>query len=214
MNEKILFIPDVHLTSTAPISRKETNVEYIQVQYDKLKFCYDYCVKNGINTIIYEGDIFNNSTSLEFSQLSDFISLVSSYKDKISSYSIVGNHDLYYRNMESNKTLLHLLFSAETIKPLTQLEFDTFRIIGVDYNKPIPAIENNDKYNICVAHCFYENDFFGGTGDTNLTEKQATLLGYDAYVLGHDHTYYPTIDTGEYRVVRPRFFNEGNIKNM
>lgn len=89
MNEKVLFIPDVHLTSSAPISRKETNAEYIQVQYDKLKFCYDYCIKNEINTIIYEGDIFNNSTSLEFSQLSDIVNLISSYKDRIQSYSIV-----------------------------------------------------------------------------------------------------------------------------
>lgn len=212
MNEKVLFVSDVHLTSTSPISRKETDSEYIQIQYDKLKFCYDYCVSNDIKTLIFEGDIFNNSTSLDFGQLSDIIDLITSYESNVTSYTIVGNHDLYYRNTMSNRTLLHFMFSAKILLPLTKLEFDSFRIVGVDYNNPIPKIQDKEKYNICVAHCFYENSFFGGEGVTNLTFNQATKLGYDAYVLGHDHTYYQPLHEKTFSVYRSGSLLRGTSK--
>lgn len=89
MNEKILFVSDVHLTSNSPISRKESDAEYIQTQYNKLKFCYDYCISNDIKTLVFEGDIFNNSTSLDFSQLSDIINLITSYDSNVTSYTII-----------------------------------------------------------------------------------------------------------------------------
>lgn len=209
---KVLFVSDVHLTSTSPISRKETNQEYIETQYKKLEFCYKYCIKNKIGFLIYEGDFFNSSTSLEFSQLSDIINLISSYKDEVKSYSIVGNHDLYYRNIDSNKTLLNLMFSTGLLIHLTNLDFDTFTITGVDYNKPIPKLENLDKYNICVAHCFYENSFFGGEGVTNLTFNQASKLGYNAYVLGHDHTYYQPLHEKNFSVYRSGSLLRGTSK--
>lgn len=212
MSEKFMFISDVHLTSKAPASRKETDEEYKQVQYNKLKCCYDYCNNNGINTVIFEGDIFNNSTELDSDQLNQIILLINSYEN-ITSYTIIGNHDLYYRNESSDKMLLKTLLYSGTLKHLYKLETENTSIIGVDYAKPIPAITNTNKYNICVAHCFYDNEMFGKESEnTNISYNKASLLGYNAYVLGHDHSYYKPIQESNFLVLRTGSLLRGTSK--
>lgn len=211
---KIMFIPDVHLTSRSPASRKEDDFEYRKVQYNKLKWCYDYCLSNNINTIIFEGDLFNNSTELDREQLNEIIQLINSYKEQnIISYTIIGNHDLYYRAEDSNKMLLKTLLYSHTVEHLGKLVLDNCIISGFDYTKPISAVISHDKYNICVGHLFYENMMFGNElENTNLTKEKATLLGYDAYVLGHDHSYYPPVIENTYKVFRHGSLLRGTSK--
>ena len=51
---------------------------------------------------------------------------------------------------------------------------------------------------ICVAHCFYEDNF---AQEHNLHIKDILELGYDYYILGHDHTPYELISDINYKVI-------------
>lgn len=212
----VMFIGDLHISDKAPRSRKEEDEQYRQLILDKLGFCYDYCsVKvNNVKYVIILGDVFNSSINIYPPYLTQVYKLLQKFKDSgIKVYSIIGNHDMYYQNdSEFDKTTLYQAFSLGLIEHLDTLQLHDTIITGVDYGKPIPKIKEPINKNILVGHCFYENSLFTGNDNTNLTDEQCKELGYNVYVLGHDHTYYPTIDTGEYRVVRPGSLMRGTSK--
>lgn len=212
----VMFIGDLHISDKAPRSRKEEDEQYRQLILDKLNFCYEYCsIKvNDVKYVIILGDVFNSSINIYPPYLTQVYKVFQKFKDLgIKVYSIIGNHDMYYQNeSEFDKTTLYQAFSLGLIEHLDTLQIHDTIITGVDYGKPIPKIKEPINKNILVGHCFYENTLFTGNDNTNLTDEQCKELGYKVYVLGHDHTYYPTIDTGEYRIVRPGSLIRGTSK--
>lgn len=212
---KVMFIGDLHISDKAPRSRKEEDEQYRQLILDKLSFCWNYCIINDIEYVIILGDVFNSSINIYPPYLTQVYKLFQKFKDaNIKVYSIIGNHDMYYQNdSEFDKTTLYQAFSLDLINHLDKIDLPYgTRIVGLDYGKSPEKIEYNSQYNILVGHCFYENSLFTGNDNTNLTDEQCKELGYKTYVLGHDHTYYPTIDTGDYKVVRPGSLLRGTSK--
>lgn len=222
---KIMFIGDPHIQNNTPSSRKEEYSEYRQLILDKLNWCAEYCRSNDIKTIIYLGDIYNYSTDLSTPYLNKCFELFNEINNMgIKQYSIIGNHDTYYNNDKSfDNTLLNLTFTSGLIKHLDTLNIDDVHIVGVDFNKPIPTVKFQPNicaplfpYKICVAHCFYDNEFYGGTGDENITPQQGFEYGYNAYVLGHDHKLYDMLDMKSeescYSVIRPGSLMRGSSK--
>ena len=63
---------------------------------------------------------------------------------------------------------------------------------------------------ICVAHCFYEDNF---AQDHNLHIKDILELGYDYYVLGHDHTPYEDTKVGDSIIYRPGSLTRGTAND-
>lgn len=213
---KIMFIGDVHLNNKAPASRKEEPEEYRDLILSKLDYCFNYSVGHDIQNVIIEGDIFNSSKDTDPSYVNKFYSLLKSYSDKINIYSIIGNHDLYYNNYNDfNKTTLFQCFITGMLKPLDEIHIGPVTVKGIDYSKDFVAVSNlkqKGDYNIMVAHCFYENERFGGTGNDNLTDEKCNNLGYTAYVLGHDHTPYDKVVKKDYVVIRTGALMRGTSK--
>lgn len=118
----------------------------------------------------------------------------------------------YSQDLEFNKTTLYQCFITGMLNHLTDLMLDGVHITGVDYNKDFKQEKTYCRYSICVAHSFYENEQFGGIGNANLTDKKCIDLGYNAYVLGHDHVPYATIETNNYKVIRPGSLTRGTSK--
>jgi hypothetical protein len=132
-------------------------------------------------------------------------------------YTIVGNHDMYYRNDNSyNMTALDSLLKTG-VQHLSDLSLDNIRLIGVDYEKDYPVLEDSNTYNIIVAHAFYEDFLFGGTGNANLTHDAIEKLGkYNAVVLGHDHSAYDILQlNNKYntKIIRPGSLMRGTSHN-
>ena len=121
-----------------------------------------------------------------------------------------------FQNEEEFKgTYLYKAFLAGIIKHLDTLKIEDITIKGIDYNYdflPAKDLEPYNCYNICVAHCFYENERFGGTGNGNLTYDKCKELGYNAYVLGHDHVPYADVDEPLFKVIRPGSLTRGTSK--
>lgn len=212
---KIVFIGDPHLTPNVPSSRKETNEEYRELEYNKLKYIYENIASDKNDIVVITGDVFHSSALSIMAGTPKFYNDIIDLMNTRETYSIIGNHDMYYRNEDSeNSTILANLFKAG-VHHLDELELTCqaynykegigvnqafnrkIKLYGVDYNKPFPKLQFIDNtYNIIVAHAFFEDTFYGATGNTNLTiEAIQNYLGkYDAVVLGHDHTPYIPID--------------------
>lgn len=209
---KIMFIRRcTSLSSQAPISRKDTNPSYPMYILDKLTMCADICKNNGIDKMIYLGDLFNSPSLSQGTYLGTcWIHLLGLGIDQ---YTITGNHEIPYYNEKSFEgTALDITYKTGIVKHLDRLELDNDVVIhGLDFGKPFESIQKDGKYHICVAHAFYENDFYG-KGVDNLKAVDANRLGYDAYVLGHDHTPYAMVTENNYKVIRPGSLTRGTSK--
>ena len=212
---KLVFVGDTHLTPMSPSSRKETNEEYRDLEFKKLKYIYENIASEKNDKVIITGDVFHSSSFSMMAGTPKFYNDIIDLMSTRETYSIIGNHDMYYRNEDSeNSTILANLFKT-SVQHLDKVKFNTqsykydsnfgvnqvfnrtIRLYGVDYMKDFPKLHFvDDAYNIIVAHSFFEDNFYGAKGNENLTiEAIQNVLGkYDAVVLGHDHSPYPIID--------------------
>ena len=206
---KIIFIGDTHITPNCPSSRKGTNEEYRDLQYNKLKYIYEN-IADKDDIVIITGDVFHSSAMSMMAGTPKFYNDIIDLMNTRETYTIVGNHDLRFRNDDiENTTILDNLLKAG-VKHLDNLQIPIkvlaggtsnstivttmiLNIYGVDYDKDFPQLLNpSGCYNIVVAHSFFEDNFYGAKGNENLTiEAINDYLGaYDAVVLGHDHSPY------------------------
>lgn len=211
---KIMFVGDLHLSIQSPISRKEDNKQWMDLQIAKLKHIYDYAEQIKAEAIIYAGDIFNSS-SINMVSGQFLIDVIDQFK-RVTSYSIIGNHDMYFRNEELfGYTILNLMFKTGTLKHLDKIYTDDVLIQGTDYLKDIPMVDNDlitkPDYAISVSHQLYENSQWATEENSNLTDLEASQKGYNAYFLGHDHNNYEPAQIGKYLLLRPRSNSERNI---
>jgi DNA repair exonuclease SbcCD nuclease subunit len=187
---KIYFVPDVHLQEQSPRSRKDS---YPTTVLEKLEFIVEY-VNSNKGTCIFLGDLFNAVNM----PMNYFYRIVDVFKkfDKVP-LTCVGNHD-FPRNNEDllPRTPLGLLNNIGLIDYLQHYEVEgKVAIEGVHYWQQIPKASQLTSTQIsmkkmCVAHCFYEDAF---AQDHNLHVKDVQELGYDYYILGHDHTPYEDV---------------------
>lgn len=199
---KIMFVGDIHLTNGTPISRKD---QYSQTVLEKIESLAGIVESNEVDVVIYEGDIFN-STDIPLSYL---IKCLSAFrKIKVPQYFIIGNHDITYERLENYyKAPLNLLEMTGTLKHLTfenplTFEDDNVYVFGYDYGVPIQPVQRfENATTICVAHTYYDNELYGKTS-TMITPQDALDLGYNIYVLGHDHSIYDPVINGAFKIYR------------
>ncbi len=196
----IIFVGDVHLKGSNPISRKDN---YAEVILNKIKFIRDYANTIDCSSIIFLGDIFDTvNTSLQY-----FSHCLSLFKEisglGIDLYTIVGNHDLRYDSMETLPiTPLGILLESGAIKLLDSLTIDDVYIQGCHFPDSPKNNPNVDLYSILLLHRFYESGF----NEEPITKENVISLGYDTYILGHDHRPYSTInveDVKDIKIFRP-----------
>ena len=197
---KILFVGDVHLTDSTPVSRKDA---YPKTVLDKIQSLAGIVSANNIDCIIYEGDVFNTCTL----SLSYLLKCMTAFKTiKVPQYFIIGNHDITYERLENyRKSPLSLLEMTGILTHLTHdnpLSFDDVLIYGFDYGQNItPVSPYSGKFNICVAHTFYDNELYGKTSSM-LSLEDALKSNYNMFVLGHDHSIYKPVINGSFRLYR------------
>lgn len=205
---KITFIGDCHLNHIAPKSRID---DYPQTSINKLESLRNLMLRKGSNYLIMLGDIFHKPK-----QPVDF--LVKIIKEfqlfwdcGISVFTITGNHDISFDRLDTlEKGALGLLYEVGVIKHLDKIEVGSrFIIDGIDYSQEIPIELDMSKYNILVAHMFYEFDL----SEDSIKKEDLEKIGYNMLILGHDHVCYDNevvkTPSGLVRIVRPGSFMRG-----
>ena len=196
---KIYFIPDVHLQEQSPRSRKDA---YPTTILEKLEAVVDI-VNNNDGTCIFLGDVFN-AVNLPTNYLYRAVDTFKKFK-KVP-YIIYGNHDIPRNNQElMDRSPLGLLVNTGLVQELQHLEIEGRVVIeGSHYTQVIPNANQltstiSPMKKICVAHAFFEDKF---AETHNLKIEDCVKLGYDYYVLGHDHTPYDDYKAKSFTIYR------------
>lgn len=195
---KIMFIGDLHLDSQTPVSRLDN---YRELTIKKLLSLLELAIKHNVNTIITPGDFFDKYDQ-PIPYLNSTMTVFSKYHEAgISMYSVIGNHDLPYNNLEYfDTTPLSLMFKSGLVKYIGAKEtIDNVDIYGIDFTEAhlVDNIKLNPaNYSILVAHYATDNTV---AGDSIPREK---LAKFNTVLLGHDHNYYPISDN----ILRPGSF--------
>ena len=207
---KIYFVPDVHLQEQSPRSRKDA---YPTTVLEKLEYIVELANSNNATTI-FLGDVFN-AVNMPMNYFYRVVDVFKKFKNK--PFTIVGNHDYPRTNPEMlPRTPLGLLNNIGLIEYLQHYEVEGRVVIeGSHYWQTIPKASQVTTTavpmkQICVAHCFYEDNF---AQEHNLHIKDILELGYDYYVLGHDHTPYEDTKVGDSIIYRPGSLTRGTAND-
>lgn len=203
---KILFIGDPHLNYQTPQSRKDV---YPQTMLEKIKTVAKIANDNNVDATIFLGDMFHQRYQPYSYMMKCFLAFKEFNKTP---YSIIGNHDIIFERMDTfEESPLNFLFMTGVVKHLDELDFEGVHIKAFDYTTPITKCEPiPDKYMVCVAHQYYNTPLY----KFYIKPEDALNLGYQAYVLGHDHTVYDQVVNDKYTVVRPGSLSRGTAHSQ
>ena len=193
----IIFVGDLHLKGSSPISRVD---DYPTVILNKLESLINTAKSFSCDKIMLLGDVFDSHiTTLPY--LAKVINTFRKISDAgIDVYTIVGNHDIKNNRMDSlDSSALGILISTGYLKlaPRNLIIDDTsFNC----FHYPEELTNNNEScYSVCVAHRYYE---FGLSWDS-LTSEDLKSLNYDAMILGHYHVPCDTLSIEDTLLYRP-----------
>lgn len=197
---RVAIVGDPHFNYKAPSSRID---DYESTVFEKFDFIRRTCAELGIKQVFLLGDVFHSPRQPLFF-VNKVLNLFVQYKESgLDVFSIVGNHDIISEKMESiPKTPLQTLFVAGVVNSLGEgrvVEDGDVCIHGFDYPEVIEKNENKDKYNVCMAHRYYELEL----SDFSLYKDNLDFLNYDCYIFGHDHEPYDIKREGKWSLIRP-----------
>ena len=193
----IIFVGDLHLKGSSPISRVD---DYPTVILNKLESLISTAKSFSCDKIMLLGDVFDSHiTTLPY--LAKVINTFRKISDAgIDVYTIVGNHDIKNNRMDSlDSSALGILISTGYLKLAPRnLTIDDTSFNCFHYPE---ELENNNEscYSVCVAHRYYE---FGLSWDS-LTSEDLKSLNYDAMILGHYHVPCDTLSIEDTLLYRP-----------
>ena len=183
---------------------KTNDEKFLEYQNRCFDYMIDYCVSNGIRTISFLGDVFNNRSSISIFILDYVIKKFTEISDKFDNIIItIGNHDTFYKNtnkLNSPDIIFNSLFS-DKLKQKIKIIYDDPEEVTINgslvllvpwitkdnYEKCITAIENStSKY--CLGHFeingFLMNSFVKCDGGL----KTSSFKNFDRVLSGHFHT--------------------------
>lgn len=189
---KIAILGDCHFgaRNDNPIFHNAFEKFYSNIFFPQLK-------SNGINTIIQLGDLWDRRKYVNFNTLQlarkYFFDKLSEYDMKM--YTIVGNHDSFYKNtleVNSSGLLLRDYENVEVVENPTTISFDGTDICLIPWICPDNSSEcleeiKNTPAEICAGH--FEISGFemykGHPSDDGLSTE--TFSKFDTVFSGHYH---------------------------
>ena len=181
---KLLCCGDLHLRATAPRYRIDN---YYETQMGKLKWIFELAREESCEAILQPGDFFD-SPNIPNHVLSDVLELLYKY-DHNTVYTVFGQHDLRYRNME-NSALSVVEIAGGVVTENTILVGGRIAIYGSSWEQPIPEVLNKDAVNILLMHRMVVHEKPLWPGQTDYTKAGSFMKKYsdfDLVVSGDNH---------------------------
>ena len=196
---KIAIIGDLHFGFGNIRISKRTYMN--KVIKPKIDWAIQKMKQNGVKYIIQLGDLFDDRKNVDISILDDVYEIIEKLKD-FEIYSIIGNHDIYYRNTRFPNSPSIILKNFKNIHIIEDLSREK---IGSKEFLLVPWIVNDDdkrKFfneidkmaDVCIghfepSHISYTNDVHC-YGDYCLPSniKSPVFKSFDVIFSGHIHT--------------------------
>jgi DNA repair protein SbcD/Mre11 len=206
MSNQYGIILDPHFSQATPASRKD---DYKDAMFKKMDWVIRQANEKHWRALIVAGDFFSIKP-LGWEFMTELTSILRGSRCPV--YSIAGNHDIYYENLESLcKTPLGLLFETGIVKPLNVIEDGLFTGLSYSKSMTIPQAPDVEGHRILVCHAFLGGNSFDGSGSDWLYYPDIINAGYSVVIAGHDHAPYPAYKpTGsDLLVLRPGSLSRG-----
>lgn len=209
-----MFVGDPHLSSATPVSRKD---EYQNSMLKKIVDLARFADENQVDFVIIGGDVFHIKTQPDGFMVAVTLALKTF---KVPVYTIIGNHDILYTNVDSvRRTPLGILISSGILKWMNSIKITVgddnsekkVLIQGLDYHlRPVipDRLPGYDKA-FLVAHQFTPHGMQFGEGDESFNEGEYQRSKWDVFYLGHDHMTYPVSVVSGKPTVRPGALSRG-----
>jgi DNA repair exonuclease SbcCD nuclease subunit len=193
---KILYFTDPHIRANSPSSRLD---DFPSAILNKLKWIGEYAFDKNIKTIVVGGDWLDRPDTA-YSMLNKLVVELLIWKRMgITTYTILGNHDLYgYNPVTFDRTAMSLLTNMGLMTRLTRepIELGDVSLTGVDayYGLDKGFIEDytvvkgdKSKIKINVVHGFLDNKHWGDV--VSMTHIDDILdTNADITLTGHEHS--------------------------
>jgi DNA repair exonuclease SbcCD nuclease subunit len=188
---KILIFSDLHVHHHSGSSEKLDNC------IDCLHWIYKESEKRRIKNIVFGGDLFHDRHKINLYAYNKVYEILEQYSEKINSYFLVGNHDMFYRSswsvisLKPLSKILRIIDKPETIK-ISDLSID---FLPYTENPEEEMKKLSKKSKVLVSHLAVQgatlNTLWGIKKDDFEEEIDETnknnFEGYERVFLGHYH---------------------------
>ena len=189
---KFAFVADIHLSrySQDKIEDESHLPERLHSIRAALIEVAEYCIKEGINVIIFGGDMLHGKSIIYAIAQEIMVEYFTTYGTKLNFYVIDGNHDLSGKG----KDVVSALRSIQYIPGVYWIPFNqTYRIEDGDillapYSDDVANVVKTNRARILISH-FGLSEGILNSGMSIITDiKTADLVGkYELVLLGHYH---------------------------
>jgi len=165
MNNKFIFITDLHLSATGPRSRTDN---YVEALLGKLKYVIKKCYKTDVTHLLLGGDLFDHPSIGDKVAGAVAKLFTEAYNEfGLNVYAIIGNHDVYGKNADNYDDAKLALFSQypwfNLFGESEVIPFEGCNICGINYAKGLELVEGvevDKKYKdvIVMLHSMVTGD--------------------------------------------------------
>lgn len=226
----MLIIKDAHFRfgHTKPLGRKETFEQEIIAKWE---YIVNYAVSNGIQNIVFTGDILDIKAPSAYNliNISKLKKELNKAIDKgITLYSILGNHDLPLASRDLYPTSMFASLVEDGY--LHRLGSDPIQIednyvFGVDYTSDQELFRAEVQYindfdigstkKICVIHehCIPDDEYEGHVNFFKYKDLVKAYPNINIWVCGHLHRGFPT-QAVKYKTNQATFVNPWSLTRL
>jgi DNA repair exonuclease SbcCD nuclease subunit len=191
MNSKVCVFGDNHFG----IKKLDDDFLDSQIKFFKLVL-FPYMKTNGIDTIIINGDLFDNRTNINVRINNAVFDLFENHLTEFKIYLILGNHDIYFNStLEVNSIKFLKKFDNVTlIEEIKEIEIKNKKLCFIPWQVDDNGLKNYIANNVIESKiCFGHFDLKG----FHLNKNQISDVGIDCGILfdnfklvfsGHYHT--------------------------
>ena len=191
---RIAVVGDLHLKDNTPRSRLDCYLNTCLDKLEQLLILYDY--------VVVLGDFFDKP-SIPIETINVIFYRLNKYKGRL--FSILGNHDAYYRTDNLDKTALGLLNNVGIVKVMTDsftLDGNSFDVVSI-----VPELKKpSQRSQYLLGHCYFKDDNIEEVSSYSVDDKESLkpsdIKTYSHVFLGHDHAPRESIFVGDTEVIR------------
>ena len=201
--QKIAHISDLHINDHAPINRCDDN--YLETVLKKLRFIFEYCRSKKIKIVTVAGDFFD-TPNVSWYTVNKVIDLLNKYKE-IHLYLVLGQHDLYFRNFDEQKSAIGNLLKHANIDLLSTIPIsvsNNIRLYGMNFGevKDFKIKRRKHVRSILLVHYPIGDQIDKHVKLLSTTNAKSKFEGFDV-IHGGDYHYTTMKKVGNTFIINP-----------